>query len=274
MPQVVVASFNVHGGVDGWGRRFDVVDACRHIEADVLMLQECWSPDGGESTADHVARKLGYVASELPFARGRIVAPGDPLPDRWGPRLLSQSVHGLRLDRRRNTSTDQRVRRHGARDTVERGTWAIATLSRLPMKAWHTIDLGKLPTDPARRGAIVTDLELEGAAAPMRVVGTHLAHLSQGSPRHIAALRRALNALVPAPCVLAGDMNLWGPPLVLLLPGWSRAVRGRTWPTWTPRPVAQPDHILIRGPVRAENGEVLPISGSDHLPIRSTLVID
>jgi endonuclease/exonuclease/phosphatase family metal-dependent hydrolase len=214
------------------------------------------------------------VASELTFARGRIVTPGESLPDRWGPRLLSHSVHGLRLDRRRTTSTDQRVRGRGERDIVERGTWAIATLSRLPMKAWHTIDLGKLPTDPARRGAIVTDLELDGGAGPLRVVGTHLAHLSQGSPRHIAALRRALNALVPAPSVLAGDMNLWGPPLVLMLPGWSRAVRGRTWPTWSPRPGAQPDHILVRGPVHAQHGEVLRISGSDHLPIRATLVID
>ena len=80
------------------------------------------------------------------------------------------------------------------------------------------------------RGAIVADIDLPGAAGPLRVVGTHLAHLSQGSPRHIAALRRTLNAMTPVPSVLAGDMNLWGPPLVLLLPGWSRGcevVHGR-----------------------------------------------
>ena len=147
-------------------------------------------------------------------------------------------------------------------------------LSRLPVTGTQTIDLGKLPTDHARRGAIVADVDLHGAAAPLRVVGTHLAHLSQGSPRHIAFLRRTLNAMTPVPSVLAGDMNLWGPPLVLLLPGWSRAVRGRTWPTWSRWPVAQPDHILVRGPARAEVGEVLPITESDHLPVRATLVID
>ena len=123
-------------------------------------------------------------------------------------------------------------------------------------------------------GRSSTDIELPGADGLLRVVGTHLAHLSQGSPRHIASLRRTLNAMTPVPSVLAGDMNLWGPPLVLLLPGWSRAVRGRTWPTWSRWPLAQPDHILVRGPARAESGEVLPITDSDHLPVRATLVID
>ncbi len=271
MPKVVVASFNVHGGVDGWGRPFDVVDACRRIGADVLMLQESWFPDGGVSMAQRVADELGYVSVEQVFARGRITAPPDRPLDRWGPRLLTRSVHGLRLDRRRPDPAD----RAGSRPPkFERGSWAIAVLSKLAVKGSQTIDLGKLPTDHAQRGAIVMDVDLPGAAAPLRVVGTHLAHLSQGSPRHIAALRRTLNAMTPVPCVLAGDMNCRGPPLVLLLPGWSRAVRGRTWPTWTTRPVAQPDHILVRGPVTVESGEVLPITESDHLPVRATLVIN
>jgi endonuclease/exonuclease/phosphatase family metal-dependent hydrolase len=51
-------------------------------------------------------------------------------------------------------------------------------------------------------------------------------------------------------------------------------VRGRTWPTWSKWPVAQPDHILVRGSVTVESGEVLPITESDHLPVRAALVID
>ncbi len=273
MPRLVVASFNVHGGVDGWGRPFDVVDACRRIDADVLMLQECWLPDRGVSSTEHVASQLGYTAVELAFARGRLVGPPDDPPHRWGPRLLTRSVHGLRLDRPHSASADRRAMARGRLPPHERGTWTIGVLSRVPVTGSQTIDLGKLPTDPARRGAIVVDLALEGAASPVRVVGTHLAHLSQGSPRHIALLRRTLNAMTPAPCVLAGDMNLWGPPLVALLPGWSRAVRGRTWPTWTKWPVAQPDHILVRGPVHVDSGEVVPITDSDHLPVRAELVI-
>lgn len=275
MPRVVVASFNVHGGVDGWGRPYDVVDVCRRIGADILMLQECWSPDGEVSLTDRVASQLGYGAVELTFARGRISLPPDDASERWSPRLWSRSAYGTRLDRRRTFWSDRRAARSRAGlPMARRGTWSIAVLSKFPVTSSQTIDLGKLPTDPARRGAIVVDVELQGAPAPLRVVGTHLAHLSQGSLRHIAALRRALHALTPVPSVLAGDMNLWGPPLVVLLPGWSRAVRGRTWPTWLSRPVAQPDHILVRGPAHVDAGEVLPITGSDHLPVRAALVIN
>ncbi len=222
MPSVVVASYNMHGGVDGWGRPFDVVDVCRRIGADLLMLQESWTPDHEVSIARDVARQLGYVAVELPFARGRIIGPPHVTVDRWGPHVWTRGIHGLRLDRRRAASVGHRTLSGAHPKPGQRGAWSIAVLSRLPVTSSHTIDLGKLPTDPARRGAIVMDVELEGAIAPLRVVGTHLAHLSQGSPRHIAALRRALHALSPEPCVLAGDMNLWGPPLKLLFPGWSR----------------------------------------------------
>jgi endonuclease/exonuclease/phosphatase family metal-dependent hydrolase len=275
MPRVVVASFNVHGGVDGWGRPYDVVDACRRIGADILMLQECWSPEGEQSLTDRVASQLGYGAVELTFARGRILSPPDHASERWSPRLWSRSTNGIGLDGRRMVSADRRAARSRAGLPVaRRGTWSIAVLSKFPVTSSQTIDMGKLPTDPARRGAIVVDVDLQGATEPLRVVGTHLAHLSQGSLCHIATLRRALHALTPVPSVLAGDMNLWGPPLVVLLPGWSRAVRGRTWPTWLSRPVAQPDHILVRGPAHVDTGEVLPITGSDHLPIRAALVID
>jgi endonuclease/exonuclease/phosphatase family metal-dependent hydrolase len=275
MAHVSVASYNVHGGVDGWGRPFDVVDACRRIDADVLVLQEAWCPDGGPSMARVVADALGYVPVEQPFARGRIVAPPADTPDRWGPHVGARTAWGLRLDRRHfpgrgdRAKTTVKVRP----ETVTRGTWAIAVLSRLAMTHTHTIDLGQLPTDPARRAAIVVDIDVPGATSSLRVVGTHLAHLSQGSPRTIATLRRALRRLAPTPAALAGDMNLWGPPLSLLLPGWSRAVRGRTWPTWWRWPVAQSDHVLVKGAVIVDNGAVLRIAGSDHFPVRASLVI-
>jgi endonuclease/exonuclease/phosphatase family metal-dependent hydrolase len=276
MPSLVVASFNVHGGVDGWGRPFDVVEACREIGADVLMLQESWAPDGGVSVADYVARRLGYASVELAFARGRMAAPRDHGNPQWGPRLWARSSHGMRLDRRHAAGGGQRAARAG-RAVSERGTWSIAVLSRRPVTHTHTIDLGQLPTDPARRGAIVMDVDLDDAT-PFRVVGTHLAHISQGSPRQIGALRRSLRALEPAPAALAGDMNMWGPPLTLMLPGWSRAVRGRTWPTWWRWPLVQSDHVLVRdgarGAVTVVTGEVLCVPGSDHFPVRVSLVIE
>jgi endonuclease/exonuclease/phosphatase family metal-dependent hydrolase len=273
MPPVVVASYNVHGGVDGWGRPFDVVEECRVIDADILVLQESWAPDGALSMAQQVARQLGYVVTELPFARGRMAAPPKRMHRRWGPRLWARSSHGMRLDRRRSASIGSRAQARSGPGASRRGTWSIAVMSRLPVLHTETIDLGRLPTDAARRGAIIMDVDAGEDGTPFRVVGTHLAHLSQGSLRHIATLRQKLEALAPPPRVLAGDMNLWGPPLALLFPGWSRAVRGRTWPTWWWWPLAQSDHILVRSSIRVTSGEVLRIGGSDHFPVRASLVI-
>jgi endonuclease/exonuclease/phosphatase (EEP) superfamily protein YafD len=64
-------------------------------------------------------------------------------------------------------------------------------------------------------------------------------------------------------------LNFWGPPAAALLPGWRRAVRGRTWPAH--RPHSQIDHVLVRDDVEALGGEVLPDVGSDHRPLRVTL---
>jgi endonuclease/exonuclease/phosphatase family metal-dependent hydrolase len=274
MPRVVVASYNVHGGVDGWGRPFDVVEACRVVGADVVVLQESWRADGEASVAERVACALGYVATELTFSRGRIIAPPVDGATGWGPPLWSRQHHGMRLDRRRPARSGA-SRSHAQVRLGVRGTWGIAVLTRPAVTATRTIDLGQLPTDPARRGAVVVDLALEddGRAASLTVVGTHMAHLTQGSPRHVAQLRRAIKDLVPGSAVLAGDMNLWGPPLSAALPGWSRAVRGRSWPTWSSQPFAQTDHLLVTRAVRVVHGEVVRVSGSDHFPVRATIDI-
>jgi endonuclease/exonuclease/phosphatase family metal-dependent hydrolase len=66
-------------------------------------------------------------------------------------------------------------------------------------------------------------------------------------------------------------MNMWGPLLSAMLPGWSRAVRGRSWPSW--RPAFQLDHVLVNPPVRVVDAEVLSQTGSDHLPVRATLSV-
>ena len=268
-----MASYNVHGGLDGWGRPFDVVEPCRQIDADVVVLQECWSPDVGRPLAHRVATELGYTVIDMAMARGRVLAPPGDAGDRWGPRVWDRRAHGVRLNRGHARAANRRHvhLRIGGR-TVERGTLGIALLSRLPVLRSRSVDLGQLRSDPARRGAIVADLDV--GATRLTVVGTHFAHLTQGSPIQMRRLRHALGALpaTSAPAVLVGDMNLWGPPLVTLFPGWVRAVRGRTWPSWT-WPVAQTDHILVTGAVRVMVGEVLRIGGSDHFPVRARLVV-
>ena len=79
---VRVASFNVHMGVDGWGRPYDLVDECAALDADILILQEAWTPDDGSpGTATLVASGLGYtVVAEAPLAHGGLPEP----PERKG----------------------------------------------------------------------------------------------------------------------------------------------------------------------------------------------
>ncbi|HTT86378.1 MAG TPA: endonuclease/exonuclease/phosphatase family protein [Acidimicrobiales bacterium] len=266
MPEVVVASFNVHGGVDGYGRPYDVVAACRKLDADVLVLQETWTPSVGEALAPSVADELGYRVEELPMTRARLCsAPAAAVPPAaWGPTLIQRGPYGLRVGERRGPP--RRPPRRSFPSVA--GVWGLAVLCRVPVRQVTTIDLGQLRRDPARRGAIAFDLDV---GAPLRVVGTHLSHLSHGSVLQLARLRRRLGE-DGAPTVLAGDMNMWGPLLSSLLPGWSRVVRGRTWPAW--RPVAQIDHILVTGGIRpGEEGQVVDIAGSDHLPVRARLEV-
>jgi endonuclease/exonuclease/phosphatase family metal-dependent hydrolase len=264
MDEVVVASFNVHGGVDGFGRPFDVIGSCRAIDADILVLQESWSPADGKPLARVVGEALGYRVDELAMTGASVASAPDDAPgtSAWGPVLLARGPFGLRV----GDGAEGRRRPAGGPEP-DRGTWGIALLSRVPVSGVVTLDLGQLRRDPARRGAIAVEVALGGGR--LRVIGTHLSHLSHGSVLQLRALERLISR--PGdPAVLLGDMNMWGPPLSALLAGWRRVVRGRTWPAW--RPLAQLDHILVTaGVASVGRGQVLPVRGSDHLPVRARL---
>lgn len=237
-----------------------MVAACEAIDADVLVLQECWSPESGPGTATTVGAALGYTCVEHVLATGRLAGPDPAAGDHWmQPFDWRSGAHAICLDSHRRPSRRVEERFAGAAP----GGWGIAVLSRLPVASHRVIELGHLPRDLTARAALVVDVGFT-------VVGTHMSHLAYGSPVHYNRLRRRLAAeLGPGPAVLAGDMNLWGPPLGLLLPGWHRAVKAKTWPAW--RPHSQLDHILTRGPVAVGGGEVLPMAGSDHRAVRARL---
>jgi endonuclease/exonuclease/phosphatase family metal-dependent hydrolase len=253
----------VHGGVDGWGRPFDVVAECAALDADVLVLQESWAPsEGGPSTAATVGDHLGYDVIEEGMARGRLFDPDPSADHRWGPRPRHAHV-SFRLDdpRSRRLNFD-RLHPH-----FSPGTFGIAVLTRIPVSDRAVISLGQLKRDPARRLAITCTVPVGDEA--LTVVGTHMSHLLQRSPVQF----RELRSLLPDPGVsavaLAGDMNLWGPPLAALFPGWRRAVRGRTWPSF--RPHSQLDHVLVTPSVSVIDARIAERSGSDHLPVRVSL---
>jgi endonuclease/exonuclease/phosphatase family metal-dependent hydrolase len=259
---LTLATFNTHLGVDGWGRPFDVVEACRSLGADVLVLQESWAPvDGGPSTAAEVARALGYaVVAERALARGRLFGPVATTSTRWGPPMVPWQG-SFRLD---GEHRGHDGRRAGSAHTP--GAWGLALLSRLPVLRSTVIPLKKLRRDAARRVVIGCTIELDGAT--VEVFGTHMSHITHGSHLQYRRLRDLLPPLTAA-AVLAGDMNLWGPPVNSYLRGWRRALIARTWPAH--RPHSQLDHILVTPAVDVLDARVGSPTGSDHLPVVATL---
>ncbi len=265
---VSVASFNVHAGIDGWGQSFDYVAACADTDADVLVLQEDFAPDGGIALSEEVGKALGYSVHRVPLAFGwRLGPPADP-PSTWGPRPSDHACAALRLagvSARRRVA--RRLRQTQGRSS-EGGMWGFAVLSRLSVLDTREIDLGRLRRDSSGRKALLA--RIATGSAPLTVIGTHMSHLSKGSPVQFRKLRRELED-VGGSAVLGGDMNLFGWPVVMLLPGWRRAVRGRTWPAW--RPIAQADHLLVRG-IDVRRAAVVRTGNSDHLPVRIELEVD
>jgi endonuclease/exonuclease/phosphatase family metal-dependent hydrolase len=257
-----VASFNVHMGIDGWGRPYDLLAECEALDADIVVLQEAWSPDDGSpGTAALVATRLGYdVVAEAHLAHARVYSPADTGSARWGP-AFGQVRKTLQLDGERWKVPA------GSRDRVPGfGRWGVAVLSRVPCRDPEVLSLGKLRRDPASRAVVRCTTDLGGAE--LVVHGTHMAHITHLSPAQYRRLARLLPP-VDRPALLAGDMNMWGPPAASFFPGWRRGVIGRTWPSR--RPHSQVDHILVTPAVTVVEARVAASSGSDHRPVVVTL---
>jgi endonuclease/exonuclease/phosphatase family metal-dependent hydrolase len=281
--EVVVASWNVHSGVDGWGRPFDVVGGCRALDADVLVLLETWHPDSGPSIGRQVAEDLGYHVQERTIARATMFsAPSSPASaardgGRWGPKISNRIPHGPRIDRPDEEGLSPAHRNPARRrrfEGRERGAIGLAVLSRFPIARVQMWELTHALGDPTRRAAISTEVVVgdaqEDGQSTLKVVGTHLSHLRHASALQVRELRRRLasNGGPPMPTLVAGDFNLPGPAVSAGFPGFRRVVRGRTWPSW--RPLLQPDHLLVVPPLVAA-GEVVRCPGSDHLPVRAVI---
>jgi endonuclease/exonuclease/phosphatase family metal-dependent hydrolase len=234
MDSLSIATFNTHWGVTLAGRPFDVVGASVALEPDVLILQESWRPNGEPGYAATIAAHLGGELHEVPMMSDR--NPARP--------------------------------KHLAIPPGPAGDCGLAVISRLPVRARHVFDLGHAPGDaiPRRFGLALT-VELPNGRG-VTVAGVHASHRLWGSLPQLERLDTALRDL-GGPTVIAGDCNMWGPPVAAVLRGRRRAVRGRTWPA--PRPHSQIDHIWIDRHLRALDGRVGDDVGSDHRPVRATL---
>jgi len=238
-PTLSLATFNTHYGVRPARRppaeAYDVTEALRGLDADVIVLQEVWRPDRRRGPVDVAAAALGYDLHYEPT--------GPATADALWPHLTRSG----------------------------RDESGIAVLTRLPLRRLGSPAVGPTRGDPApcRR---VLDVEIDVAGTPLRLVAVHLtSRLPHGPPIQLRRLAR----LLPPPgtaTVVAGDCNFWGPGVEALLPGWRRGVRGRTWPARAPH--SQIDHVLSRpADVAVSRGAVLGDVGSDHRPVRVELTI-
>jgi endonuclease/exonuclease/phosphatase family metal-dependent hydrolase len=265
-----IANYNMHCGMDGWGRPYDYLASIAALDADVIVLEEAWTQAGDDSGGQsaEAARTLGYQLVAHTLGEGRRIRPQPRAPATWRARAVwADRNRALFLDGLRPVSA--RVQSLERWKEAERGTFGMAVLVRpeLPIEATRTVPMSVLRADRVRRAALVVDVTVDGT--PISVAGTHMSHLLFGSHRNWAELRKQLHTEARPDAVLAGDMNSWGPLLHIFMRGWQRAVIGATWPSW--RPHSQIDHILVRGALRPVGGRVLPDAGSDHRPVRAVL---
>ena len=247
---VTIGSLNLHCGLSGRGRPFDVPAALEHLKADIIAVQEGWWT-AGDSDGTNDAAGTG----------GTDDADGTGRPD--GLAIAAQAL-GARLIRA-EVSTGASLAELSIAPRPERGTWGIAVLTSLPVTGIEILDLGRAPGDRHSRAALICTVTTPGGW-PLRLVCTHLTHRFTSPVQLVALTRYLARAPDPPPTVIVGDLNM--PRLATwLAAGFGPTVRGRTFPA--DGPVIQLDHLLTSPQLLCVNAEVLAPVGSDHLPIRA-----
>ena len=253
-----VATFNLHAGVDGWGRRTDAAKVAASLNADVLITPETWRGDDGEDVYAELAASGTMTGAYAPLARAERVTTGTG-PRSWQPALAHfTGEHGLYFREHRDlTASQHERRRHGA---LESGDWGLSLLTRLPVEEIRVEPIERLEKEKVRRAVIIATLRLNDQR--FHVLAVHGAHLSHGSYRQYGRVRELVAGLDAAtPVIFGGDFNCWRPLLRVFLPGWKTLARARTWPARHPH--SQIDHLLARGAWRV-TGAGSRDGGSDH----------
>jgi endonuclease/exonuclease/phosphatase family metal-dependent hydrolase len=231
--EISLAALNLHCGLTRHGDPYRVADAIGALDADVVLIQENWRPEGEDSLARRAAAAHAYFhVAEVDLVTGVPLA-------------------------------DLRITRGPVPDQV--GAWGLAVLSRRPWRSYGTVGLGRAPGDLGGE-RLAQVLEIAGGEGDeLRVVNTHLTYRLAYGP---AQLRRLVAALAarPVPTVIGGDLNMCRPVVGLAAP-YRPAVRGRTWPAH--RPVAQIDHLLAGPGVEVRDATVTAEAGSDHRGLRA-----
>ncbi len=252
-----VVTYNIHAGVDGYGRANDVLDSAVSLAPDLLFAQEVFR--GDEDQYEQLRTRLHLEGTFVSLGAGERMTTAVGGRGWQSPLALIRGEEGLFFDERRELTAHQksvRARTAGR----EAGNWGVALLTSLPIVSLSVDELPQLRRDKVHRFLIVAELTVNGQN--FYAVGVHGAHLSHGSLlqyRHVAKRLDALSLRLPV--VVGGDFNCWRPLLRTVLRKWRTGVRAKTWPAW--RAHSQIDHLLFRGPWKLEGAHA--VSGpSDH----------
>jgi endonuclease/exonuclease/phosphatase family metal-dependent hydrolase len=256
---VRVATFNVHAGVDGWGRPTSALEHAATLGADVLICPELWRAVDGPDLYEELAQRLSMSGAFAPLASGERVTTGTG-PRTWQPFFAHLTgERGLYFSEHRSLTKSQRIER-ARRRGAELGDWGLGLLTSLEIEQIRVEPLGRLWREKVSRALIIARLrEHDRSIYVLAVHGAHITHGSYFLYRRISTIVDSLNPSLPI--IIAGDFNCWRPLLRLFLPGWRTLVRARTWPSSHPH--SQIDHILGRGPWRRLGGGASR-GGSDH----------
>ena len=203
--------------------------ALASLDADVIVVQEHWRPDGKRGAVDDAADALGLTTCTEQIGRTR----------------------------------DRGAFPHLARNGE--GTDSVAVLTRLPVQRLGSVRLGPTRGDPApARTALAVEIDVDGA--PLRLVAVHLtSRLPHGPVLQLRQLARGVRVFTDGqPSVIAGDCNFWGPGVRAVMRGWRRAVTGRTWPAH--RPHSQIDHVLVSPEIEVRTPRYYAMSAPTTAP--------
>lgn len=165
---------------------------------------------------------------------------------------------------------------HGPDDAPLPGPhYGIALFSRIPVRTWHRIELGKAPfgmpllhaRDGRRRMRWVVDEPHQAIAAELEngwtVIATHLTFMQGWNLRQLTKLRSWAHHSFTRSAII-GDFNLIGR-LPSIGSRWHTAHRTETYPSWAPK--VQFDHILLPDRVASRPVALRAPGLSDHLPL-------
>lgn len=248
-----VATFNLlHGQSPSSGRvdEADLRDSVRHLNADVLALQEVDRLQPRSGLVDQAAAAAEIL--NAPYWRFVPALNGVPRGERPWTRSFDDD---------------------GA--TTRDPTFGVALMSRLPVREWHVRRLPGAPVAMPMRLSGSQGLPwlpdqprvalagvLDGPRGPLTVITVHLSIVPSWNIAQLRGVVRWARTL-PGPRLLLGDLNLPGP-VVRRVSGWDQLARIATFPAARPR--VQLDHVLGDGIAAAAVQQVraTQLAVSDH----------